>query len=90
MLDLGLPYESEQITLGPGDRMLLYTDGIPEAQNGVQELYDIHHPLREYFESHLPSTAGPFIDALMAHVRTFVGDAPQADDITALYLMRIA
>ncbi len=90
MLDLGLPYESEQITLVPGDRLLLYTDGIPEAQNGVQELYDTHHPLRDYFASHIPATAGPFIDALMEHVRSFVGDAPQADDITALYLMRRA
>ena len=90
MLDLGLPYESEQISLATGDRLLLYTDGIPEAQNGAQELYDTHHPLRDYFASHIPATAGPFIDALMEHVRSFVGDAPQADDITALYLMRRA
>jgi serine phosphatase RsbU (regulator of sigma subunit) len=88
MLDLGLPYESEQITIGPGDRLLLYTDGIPEAQNSAHELYDTDHPLREYFASVTPPTAGPFLDALMAHLTGFVGDAPQADDITALYLMR--
>jgi phosphoserine phosphatase RsbU/P len=89
MLDLGLPYESEKVMLGSGDRLLLYTDGIPEAQNGAQELYDTAQPLKEFFTTVLPSAAAPFLDALMADLRGFVRDAPQADDITALYLLRL-
>ncbi len=89
ILDLDLPYESEQVTLAPGDRLLLYTDGIPEAQNNAQELYDTLHPLKEFFATVIPATAAPFMDALMADLNAFVGDAPQADDITALYLLRL-
>jgi serine phosphatase RsbU (regulator of sigma subunit) len=89
MLDLGLPYESEKSTLGSGDRLLLYTDGIPEAQNGAQELYDTDHPLKEFFATVVPSGAAPFLDVLMADLKGFVRDAPQADDITALYLLRL-
>jgi serine phosphatase RsbU (regulator of sigma subunit) len=89
MLDLGLPYESENVTLEAGDRLLLYTDGIPEAQDAGQELYDTAHPLKEFFATVVPCTAAPFLDALMADLRRFVQDAPQADDITALYIMRL-
>jgi serine phosphatase RsbU (regulator of sigma subunit) len=89
MLDLDLPYASETVTLGSGDRLLLYTDGIPEAQNAAQDLYDTVHPLKEFFATVVPATSAPFIDALMTDVNTFVGDAPQADDITALYLLRL-
>lgn len=89
MLDLGLPYASEKVIIGRGDRLLLYTDGIPEAHNAEQELYDSHHPLKDLFATVIPATATPFIDALMADLRAFVGDAPQADDITALYLVRL-
>jgi sigma-B regulation protein RsbU (phosphoserine phosphatase) len=89
MLDLDLPYESEQFTFSPGDRMLLYTDGIPEAQNAAQELYESRTPLKELFNRVLPETGRTFIDALLADLKDFVRDAPQADDITALYLMRL-
>ena len=88
MLDLNLPYESEQFSMSSGDRLLLYTDGIPEAQNALQELYDSRTPLKEFFAVTLPDAARPFIDALLTDLKDFVADAPQADDITALYLMR--
>jgi serine phosphatase RsbU (regulator of sigma subunit) len=89
MLDLDLPYESEQFTFSSGDRLLLYTDGIPEAQNATQELYESRTSLKEFFNRILPETGRPFIDALLADLKDFVLDAPQADDITALYLMRL-
>jgi phosphoserine phosphatase RsbU/P len=89
MLDLSLPYESERFTFSSGDRLLLYTDGIPEAQNAGQELYENRMPLKEFFSGVLPETSRPFIDALLADLKDFVSDAPQADDITALYLMRL-
>ncbi len=88
MLDMDLPYQSEQFTLGPGDRILLYTDGIPEAQNERNELYETEVPLKDFFARTVPDKADTFIQQLIADVKRFTGDAPQADDITALYMMR--
>jgi serine phosphatase RsbU (regulator of sigma subunit) len=88
MLDMDLPYQSEQFTLGPGDRILLYTDGIPEAQNERNELYESEVPLKDFFTGTVPDKAETFIQQLIADVKRFTGNAPQADDITALYMLR--
>jgi serine phosphatase RsbU (regulator of sigma subunit) len=88
MLDADLPYQSEQFTLAPGDRILLYTDGIPEAQNEQNELYESEVPLKDFFARTVPDKADTFIQQLIADVKRFTGNAPQADDITALYMMR--
>lgn len=88
MLDMDLPYESERHVLQPGARLFLYTDGIPEAQNGAHQLYESVAPLQEFFRAFCPENAREFIEKLIADVQRFTGDAPQADDITALYLVR--
>ena len=88
MLDMDFPYQSETLTLGKGDRLLLYTDGIPEATDARQRLYEQDFPLKEYVSGHLPPRAGTFIQELIADVKKFTGAAPQNDDITALYLLK--
>jgi sigma-B regulation protein RsbU (phosphoserine phosphatase) len=88
MIDMDFTYQGESLTLLPGERLLLYTDGIPEATDGAQALYESVSPLKEFVASHLPSGASEFIRDLIADVRKFTGVAPQNDDITALYLMR--
>ncbi len=88
MLDLDLPYESERHVLQPGDRLLLYTDGIPEAQDASNELYETGTPLKEFVRTFVPDDAQTFIQSLIEDVQKFTGDAPQADDITALYILR--
>jgi sigma-B regulation protein RsbU (phosphoserine phosphatase) len=89
MLDLDLPYEREQIVLGRNDRLLLYTDGIPEATSEQNELFETVMPLQEFLKSHTADHADGFIKALIEDIRKFTGDAPQSDDITALYLIRL-
>ena len=88
MLDVDLPFESERVTLNRGERLLLYTDGIPEATNERSELFESDTPLQKFFHSHTPDQATVFIRELIARIRTFTGPAPQSDDITALYLVR--
>ena len=88
MLDMDFPYQSETLTLEKGERLLLYTDGIPEATDGEDRLYEEDSPLKEYVCTRLPPRAGTFIEELIADVKKFTGAAPQNDDITALYLMK--
>jgi len=88
MIDMDFPYQSESLVMGNGDRLLLYTDGIPEATDDRQRLYEEDFPLREFVAGHTPGKASAFIDELIADVKKFTGAAPQNDDITALYLVR--
>jgi len=89
MLDMDFPYQSERVTVGKGERLLLYTDGITEASDEREEFYDIHAPLRDFFLQHKPENAETFIGQLIRDIRRFTGSAPQSDDITALYLHRL-
>ena len=88
MLDLDLPYKNEQIRLGKGERVLLYTDGIPEATSEHNQLYESAVPLQEFLKRHKSDSADAFIKDLIDDIKKFTGDAPQSDDITALYLVR--
>jgi sigma-B regulation protein RsbU (phosphoserine phosphatase) len=88
MLDIEMPYTIDLTTIAPGDRLLLYSDGVPEATNARQELFEGTVPLESYALGHRPDSAAEFISGLIGKIRAFTGDAPQSDDITALYLLR--
>jgi sigma-B regulation protein RsbU (phosphoserine phosphatase) len=88
MLDIEFPYTSDKLTLEPGERLWLYSDGVPEAANDKHDLFDQGTPLPQYTQSRKPDQAQRFIDDLIGEIKAFTGDAPQSDDITALYLLR--
>jgi serine phosphatase RsbU (regulator of sigma subunit) len=88
MLDMDFPFQSEHFTMKEGERLLLYTDGITEATNEQNQLYDSDVPLQEFVMKHRPENAGQFIQDLVGDIKRFTGNAPQSDDITALYLLR--
>ena len=76
-------YEETRGRLEPGERIVLVTDGLPEAPDPSGE------PLGyERFEALLPPADGP--DALFAAVRAAVSASRLEDDWTALYLERSA
>ena len=69
-------YVSGQIRLAPGDRILLSTDGIVEAENGVEEQFgDARFHSAAHFER---------IDAILHLVSEFQGSTPAQDDCTLL------
>ena len=81
----GVHYRSGELTLCPGDRLFLYTDGVPEATNTENKLYG-EDRLLAFMNQNASAVATEFLPALKANIDAFVGEAPQFDDITMLML----
>jgi len=82
-------YSSERITLRRGERLLLYTDGVTEAQNEGGKFFEQKYPLDKYFSKHQHLATKEFISNLVKDIKAFTGSAPQNDDITAMSLWRL-
>jgi phosphoserine phosphatase RsbU/P len=76
-------YANIPIELQPGDRFLLYTDGIPEASNSAQEFFG-EDRLKAFVEDGDSLAADAFADALLARLAQWSGSSggTQTDDIT--------
>ena len=78
-------YRSHTVTLEEGDTVLLYTDGVTEAQDGAGEQFGLER-LQEMFQQQTPLGAEATTGRVFRAVRDFAGTAPQFDDITCLAL----
>ena len=83
----GGTWQQRVVQLAPGDVLLLYTDGITEAQNAQEAFFD-EDRLREVIRANLGRSARDIQDRVIAQVGAFVGDAPQFDDITMMVAVR--
>ena len=79
----GVCYRIGEITLEPGDRLFLYTDGVPEATNVENKLYG-EDRLVNFMNKNASMEATKLLPALKTNIDEFVGEAPQFDDITML------
>ena len=79
----GVRYRVGELTLSPGDRIFLYTDGVPEATNTENKLYG-EDRLLDFMNKHASADATEILPMLKANIDEFVGEAPQFDDITML------
>ena len=85
-----MPYHTLHASLGSGDTMVLFTDGITEAFSSAGEAYGDDR-LLDWLSTSQPAT-GPraMVDALVADVHRFVADTEASDDLTCLVLNREA
>lgn len=76
-------YKEQSVQLKNDDALFLYTDGVTEAEN-------IHHELfgEERMEAvlHTRRSAQEHLKAMRNAIAAFVGEAPQSDDITLLFI----
>ena len=79
----GVRYRVGELILNPGDRLFLYTDGVPEATNTEKKLYG-EDRLLVFMNQNASLEATKLLPALKANIDEFVGEAPQFDDITML------
>ena len=71
------------ITLTPGDRLFVYTDGVPEAINRKEEAYGTERlTIRLNRSKHLPQER--VLADVLQDIRNFAGGAEQFDDITMM------
>ena len=83
------PYPLSRDRLEAGAVLLLYTDGVTEAQNIGGTLYGARR-LTDLLTAAHPDTARSAIDLVFDSLRGFVGAADQFDDITLLAVRRLA
>jgi sigma-B regulation protein RsbU (phosphoserine phosphatase) len=76
-------YEENTTKMEYGDRLILYTDGIPEAQNENKEEYSIER-FSESILRHRDKDLESFTDALLEDVNSFMGGSGPFDDISLL------
>ena len=78
-----LEYVGEEMDLPEGSMMLLYTDGLNEAENRQQEQYG-EERIIQLMTSHPAQTMRDMVEALKADVDRFRDGAEQNDDLTML------
>jgi sigma-B regulation protein RsbU (phosphoserine phosphatase) len=83
-----MTWEQRTAQLAPGDVLVLYSDGVTEAQDDQEEFFD-EERLLEVGQANLGRSAQQIQDTILAEVDRFVGDAPQVDDITLMVLARL-
>jgi phosphoserine phosphatase RsbU/P len=76
-------YESATVTLAPNDWLIIFTDGLVEAENARQEEYGEIRTLTE-LEAGVFTTPAEFLKRLMSSLDLFVGSTPQHDDVTVM------
>ena len=78
-------YKEHTFMLSPGDSLFVYTDGVPEAKSGSDELFGTDRMLEALNRS---PDADPesLITSVRDTISLFTGDAPMFDDMTMLSL----
>jgi sigma-B regulation protein RsbU (phosphoserine phosphatase) len=79
------PYSSGTLTLGKGDTLVIYSDGVTEAMNKEEKLFTEERLLRTLRQVN-GSPTDELIKKILADTHGFAADAPQSDDITILAL----
>ncbi len=73
------------MTLAPGDWLIIFTDGLVEAENARQEEYG-EPRLLAAIEAGKSIAPAEMLTSLMAELDLFVGNTPQHDDVTCMLL----
>ena len=81
----GVHYKGYDLQLNPGDKLFVYTDGVPEATDGSGEMFGTDRMI-ETLSSCTDNTPKEILQGVRNAVDSFVGDAEQFDDLTMMCL----
>ena len=80
-----VPMREYELQLQPGDRIFVYTDGVPETINEEEEQYGVER-LIQILNKRKNASQQQLLQAVLRDVTEFAGKADQFDDITMLGL----
>ncbi len=78
-----IEYTNYDIHLGRGDKLFVYTDGVPEATDMFDKLYTTGRML-EALNKYRDGAPQEILEGVRKSVKEFVGGRPQFDDLTML------
>jgi sigma-B regulation protein RsbU (phosphoserine phosphatase) len=84
----GLPYSAGNCAFPPGSLLLLYTDGVTEAESGKDTFFGDDALLRLFAQASVTNPDN-CVEQIIAAVDAFAAGHPQSDDITLLALHRL-
>ena len=76
-------YEQDEFQLSHGDTLLIFSDGLSEAENTQSEEFG-EDQLAVEFQAVRQLDPGAILEALTAKVKSFAGTHPQMDDMTGV------
>ena len=86
----GMRWRQSCVRMDPGDLLILYTDGVTEAQDAGRAEYGETRLLDVVANGRQNGRSAPKIaDHILSDIKQFVADAPQFDDIALVLLQRI-
>ena len=79
----GVRYREYTLQLEPGSKVFVYTDGVAEATDSNEKLYGTERMIAALRETE-NGAPEEILASVKRSVETFVGKAPQFDDLTML------
>jgi sigma-B regulation protein RsbU (phosphoserine phosphatase) len=76
-------YESQTVTLQPDDWLVIFTDGVTEAENSRAAEYG-EARLQAVLNANLTATPSKLLQAIWRDLNSYCGNTPQHDDVTLL------
>lgn len=80
-----VPYENETVQLEPGDRLMMYSDGITECDDPAGEMFE-EERLAKVLSRYYKARETTILDMVEDEMKDFAGGKPFADDVSALLL----
>ena len=84
-IDPGMVYKDYELQLGKGDKIFIYTDGVPEATDPYDKLFSTDRMTQALNECR-DGSPQELLENINKRVKEFVGDRTQFDDLTMLGL----
>ena len=81
----GVRYRDHEFRLEPGDKLFVYTDGVPEATDRELRMFTLDR-LLSTLNKYRDGTPKEILNGVQGSIREFVSDADQFDDMTMLCL----
>lgn len=82
------PYATTIIALEPGDRLIMFSDGVVEAQNNREQFFDDIRFVNLLKSTPSATPPDQLVSRVVDDVKAFIGPAPRTDDITLVVLQR--